>query len=63
MTSEQSAPQVCSERPYSWASDIWAMGCVMFELYQLKVPSAEARRERAEPKRSALAVPFQKLGY
>lgn len=32
------SPEVCSERPYSWASDIWAMGCVMFELYQLKVP-------------------------
>jgi NIMA (never in mitosis gene a)-related kinase len=32
------SPEVCSERPYSWASDIWALGCVLYELYQLKVP-------------------------
>lgn len=32
------APEVCSERPYSWASDIWALGCVLFELFQLRVP-------------------------
>lgn len=32
------SPEVCSERPYSWATDIWAMGCVLFELYQLRVP-------------------------
>jgi len=32
------APEVCSERPYSWGSDIWAMGCVMYEMYALEVP-------------------------
>jgi len=32
------APEICAERPYSWASDIWALGCVLFEMYQLKVP-------------------------
>lgn len=32
------SPEVCSERPYSWASDIWSMGCVLYELYMLRVP-------------------------
>lgn len=32
------SPEVCSERPYSWASDIWALGCVLYELFQLRVP-------------------------
>lgn len=32
------SPEVCSERPYSWASDIWSLGCVLYELYQLRVP-------------------------
>lgn len=25
-------------QPYSWASDIWALGCVLFELCSLRVP-------------------------
>jgi len=32
------SPEVCSERPYSLQSDIWALGCVLFELYELRVP-------------------------
>merc|ERR1719316_1912095 len=32
------SPEVCQEKPYSWASDIWAMGCILYELCALKVP-------------------------
>merc|ERR1719401_332163 len=32
------SPEVCQERPYSWASDIWAMGCILYELCAMKVP-------------------------
>lgn len=32
------SPEVCQEKPYNWASDIWAMGCVLYELCALKVP-------------------------
>lgn len=32
------SPEICQERPYSWASDIWALGCILFELCALKVP-------------------------
>jgi NIMA (never in mitosis gene a)-related kinase len=32
------SPEVCKERPYNWASDIWAMGCVLYEMCALKVP-------------------------
>merc|ERR1719203_509728 len=32
------SPEVCQEKPYSWASDIWAMGCILFELCAARVP-------------------------
>eukprot|EP00929_Paragymnodinium_shiwhaense_P115210 TRINITY_DN8393_c0_g1_i1.p1 TRINITY_DN8393_c0_g1~~TRINITY_DN8393_c0_g1_i1.p1 ORF type:complete len:436 (+),score=108.59 TRINITY_DN8393_c0_g1_i1:159-1466(+) len=32
------SPEICMERPYSFSSDVWAMGCVLFELAALRVP-------------------------
>ncbi|CAJ1334300.1 unnamed protein product [Effrenium voratum] len=32
------SPEVCEEEPYAWPSDIWAMGCILYELCALKVP-------------------------
>eukprot|EP00929_Paragymnodinium_shiwhaense_P041257 TRINITY_DN21442_c0_g1_i1.p1 TRINITY_DN21442_c0_g1~~TRINITY_DN21442_c0_g1_i1.p1 ORF type:complete len:620 (+),score=65.17 TRINITY_DN21442_c0_g1_i1:117-1862(+) len=32
------SPEVCQEKPYTWPSDIWAMGCIFFELCERKVP-------------------------
>jgi NIMA (never in mitosis gene a)-related kinase len=32
------SPEVCQERPYSWASDIWALGCILYEMCALRVP-------------------------
>ena len=32
------SPEICLERPYSWASDIWSFGCVLYELICLRVP-------------------------
>lgn len=32
------SPEVCEQRPYAWASDIWAMGIVFFELCERRVP-------------------------
>lgn len=25
-------PEICKGRPYSWGSDIWAMGCILYEM-------------------------------
>mmetsp|Transcript_107317 Transcript_107317/g.285541 ORF Transcript_107317/g.285541 Transcript_107317/m.285541 type:complete len:591 (-) Transcript_107317:167-1939(-) len=30
------SPEVCSNSPYSWKSDIWALGCVLYEMCMLK---------------------------
>jgi len=30
------SPEVCRNEPYSWKSDIWALGCVLYELCMLK---------------------------
>mmetsp|Transcript_3947 Transcript_3947/g.10879 ORF Transcript_3947/g.10879 Transcript_3947/m.10879 type:complete len:493 (-) Transcript_3947:171-1649(-) len=32
------SPEVCQEKPYAWPSDIWAMGCILYELCALQVP-------------------------
>mmetsp|Transcript_61653 Transcript_61653/g.133512 ORF Transcript_61653/g.133512 Transcript_61653/m.133512 type:complete len:598 (-) Transcript_61653:278-2071(-) len=32
------SPEVCQEKPYTWPSDMWAMGCILYEMCALKVP-------------------------
>lgn len=32
------APEICQQRPYAWSADIWALGCILYELCMLKVP-------------------------
>merc|ERR1719456_196006 len=31
-------PEICKGKPYSFGSDIWAMGCILHELCALRVP-------------------------
>ncbi|TYZ64419.1 hypothetical protein PybrP1_012655 [[Pythium] brassicae (nom. inval.)] len=30
------SPEVCENKPYSYASDVWALGCVLYEMCALK---------------------------
>eukprot|EP00928_Gymnodinium_smaydae_P052587 TRINITY_DN3658_c0_g3_i1.p1 TRINITY_DN3658_c0_g3~~TRINITY_DN3658_c0_g3_i1.p1 ORF type:complete len:534 (+),score=103.25 TRINITY_DN3658_c0_g3_i1:187-1788(+) len=32
------SPEVCQEKPYAWPSDIWAVGCILYELCARRVP-------------------------
>ena len=32
------SPELCENRPYSYSSDVWALGCVLYELCALKRP-------------------------
>merc|ERR1719440_2251340 len=32
------SPEICQEKPYSFGSDVWALGCVLYELTALRVP-------------------------
>ncbi|KAJ1614467.1 hypothetical protein OIY81_463 [Cryptosporidium canis] len=32
------SPEICLSKPYSWSSDVWALGCVAYEMCSLKVP-------------------------
>jgi NIMA (never in mitosis gene a)-related kinase len=32
------SPEICMEKPYSFSSDIWALGCILYELAALRVP-------------------------
>lgn len=31
------SPEVCENKPYTFKSDVWALGCVLYELCTLKV--------------------------
>lgn len=30
------SPEVCESKPYSYSSDVWALGCILYELCTLK---------------------------
>ena len=30
------SPEVCESKPYNYASDVWALGCILYELCTLK---------------------------
>lgn len=32
------SPEVCQEKPYAWPSDMWSMGCILYEMCALQVP-------------------------
>jgi NIMA (never in mitosis gene a)-related kinase len=32
------SPEICQEKPYSFGSDVWALGCVVYECCALRVP-------------------------
>mmetsp|Transcript_31349 Transcript_31349/g.73119 ORF Transcript_31349/g.73119 Transcript_31349/m.73119 type:complete len:449 (+) Transcript_31349:56-1402(+) len=32
------SPEICRGQQYSWGSDIWAMGCILFEMCAKRVP-------------------------
>jgi len=31
------SPEVCENKPYTFKSDVWALGCVLYEMCTLKV--------------------------
>mmetsp|Transcript_15703 Transcript_15703/g.19162 ORF Transcript_15703/g.19162 Transcript_15703/m.19162 type:complete len:825 (+) Transcript_15703:99-2573(+) len=37
-TPQYLSPELCENRPYSYSSDLWALGCVIYELLALKRP-------------------------
>lgn len=42
------SPEICQEKPYAWSSDIWAMGCILYELCALKAQKEDEMRRSRE---------------
>lgn len=32
------SPEICEQKPYSYKSDIWSLGCILYELLCLRLP-------------------------
>mmetsp|Transcript_85177 Transcript_85177/g.214800 ORF Transcript_85177/g.214800 Transcript_85177/m.214800 type:complete len:504 (-) Transcript_85177:224-1735(-) len=32
------SPEICQGKPYAWGSDIWSMGCILYEMCARRVP-------------------------
>lgn len=32
------SPEICQGKPYAWSSDIWSMGCILYEICNRRVP-------------------------
>ena len=32
------SPEICQDLPYSYSSDIWSLGCILYELCTLRHP-------------------------
>merc|ERR1719469_1020748 len=32
------SPEICFGKPYSWGSDVWSMGCILYEMCINRVP-------------------------
>eukprot|EP00933_Yihiella_yeosuensis_P034583 TRINITY_DN28059_c0_g1_i1.p1 TRINITY_DN28059_c0_g1~~TRINITY_DN28059_c0_g1_i1.p1 ORF type:complete len:477 (-),score=89.35 TRINITY_DN28059_c0_g1_i1:127-1557(-) len=32
------SPEICQGKPYAWSSDIWSMGCILYEMSARRVP-------------------------
>jgi len=57
------SPEVCQHKPYAWPSDIWAMGCILYELCALKVPFDAANIPGLVQKIVSSPMPAPPRGY
>lgn len=32
------SPEICEEKPYSYKSDVWSLGCILYEMLCLRLP-------------------------
>lgn len=57
------SPEICTERLYSFASDTWALGCIVFELAALHVPFEAQNISSLIKKITSGAVPTLPQAY
>ncbi len=64
-TPQYISPEICQRRPYDYKSDIWSLGCVLYEMCALvpAFPGTDLQVSEAGTTSFSLKFPYEKTAF